>query len=79
MHDGQYTREEYPSHVGWGHSSLHDALAFAALAGVARLAVFHHDPARDDEALCAAVEAAVADTRPPFPVTPAAEGESFTL
>jgi phosphoribosyl 1,2-cyclic phosphodiesterase len=79
VHDAQYTREEYPSHVGWGHSSLHDALAFGALAGVARLALFHHDPARDDDALGAAVEAAVAEMRPSFSVTPAAEGDSFTL
>ena len=79
VHDAQYTREEYPSHVGWGHSSLHDAVAFAALAGVKRLALFHHDPARDDDALSAAVEAALADTRPSFAVTPAAEGDSFVL
>src|SRR5258706_219436 len=59
VHDAQYTREEYPSRVGWGHSSLHDALAFGALAGVKRLALFHHDPARDDDALDAAVEAAL--------------------
>ena len=79
VHDAQYTREEYPSHVGWGHSSLHDAVAFAALAGVKRLALFHHDPARDDDALSAAVEAALADTRPSFTVTAAAEGDSFVL
>jgi len=79
VHDAQYTREEYPSHVGWGHSSLHDAVAFAALADVKRLALFHHDPARDDDALSAALEAAVGDTRPTFAVTPAAEGDSFVL
>ena len=79
VHDAQYTREEYPSHVGWGHSSLHDALAFAALAGVRRLALFHHDPARDDDALTAAAAAALADVRPSFPVTVAAEGDSLEL
>ena len=79
VHDAQYTREEYPSHVGWGHSSLHDAVAFGALARVARLALFHHDPARDDDALGAAVEAALAEMRPSFSVTPAAEGDSITL
>ena len=77
IHDAQYTREEYPGHVGWGHSSLHDALAFAELARVRRLVLFHHDHARDDDALTAAVKAALADTRPSFPVTPAAEGDSF--
>ena len=75
VHDAQYTREEYPKHVGWGHSSVHDALAFAALARVKRLALFHHDPARNDEALSAAVATAVADVRPSFSVAPAAEGD----
>jgi phosphoribosyl 1,2-cyclic phosphodiesterase len=79
LHDAQYTREEYPRHVGWGHSTIHDALAFARLAGVKHLALFHHDPARDDAALDAALAAAVSDTDPDFPVTPAAEGRSFDL
>jgi phosphoribosyl 1,2-cyclic phosphodiesterase len=79
LHDAQYTREEYPQHVGWGHSTIHHALAFAALAGVKRLVPFHHDPDRDDAALEAAVSAAVAEVGPAFPVTPAAEGTGFTL
>jgi len=79
LHDAQYTRAEYPSHVGWGHSSMHDALAFARLAGVARFLPFHHDPGRSDPDLEAAVGAAIADLRPGFPVTPAAEGARFDL
>jgi phosphoribosyl 1,2-cyclic phosphodiesterase len=79
VHDAQYTREEYSSHVGWGHSSLQDALAFGALAGVGHLVLFHHDPARDDDALGAASRAAVTEARPSFPVTLAAEGDSFVL
>jgi ribonuclease BN (tRNA processing enzyme) len=79
LHDAQYTREEYPRHVGWGHSTIHDALAFARLAGVKHLVPFHHDPGREDAALEAAVEAAVRDVRPEFPVTPAAEGARFEL
>jgi phosphoribosyl 1,2-cyclic phosphodiesterase len=79
IHDAQYTREEYPSHVGWGHSTIHDALAFAQLAAVKRLVPFHHDPGREDAALEAAIEAAVQDVHPEFPVTPAAEGARFHL
>ena len=79
LHDAQYTREEYPRHVGWGHSTIHDALAFARLAGVKHLVLFHHDPGREDAALEAAVEAAVRDVLPEFPVTPAAEGARFDL
>ena len=29
IHDCQYTDDEYPDHVGWGHSALTDTLAFA--------------------------------------------------
>ena len=79
LHDAQYTREEYQRSVGWGHSSMHDALAFARLAGVKHFVPFHHDPGRDDVALDAVVAAAVADLRPDFPVTPATEGRSFDL
>ncbi len=79
LHDAQYTREEYLRHAGWGHSTMHDAIAFARLAGVMHLAPFHHDPGRDDAALEAAIAAAVAETKPGFPVTPAAEGRSFDL
>jgi ribonuclease BN (tRNA processing enzyme) len=50
LHDAQYTREEYFRYVGWGHSAMHDALAFARLAGVKHLVPFHHDPGRDDAA-----------------------------
>lgn len=79
FHDAQYTRQEYPRHIGWGHSTIHDALAFAGLAGVKHLVPFHHDPDRDDIALEAAIKTAVADVRPEFRVTPAAEGRGFDL
>ena len=29
IHDCQYTDQEYPAHVGWGHSALSDTLTFA--------------------------------------------------
>lgn len=49
IHDAQYTREEYAARVGWGHSSIDDAVAFAALAGVRHLVLFHYDPSRADD------------------------------
>lgn len=61
IHDAQYTDDEYPSRVGWGHSRAVDALAFARLTAVDRLVTFHHDPAHDDarlDALHAELEAA---------------------
>src|SRR4029450_7181815 len=79
LHDAQYTRAAYPRYVGWGHSTMHDPLAFARLAGVKHLVPFHHDPGRDDAALEAAIRAAARDVRPEFSVTPAAEGTRVEL
>ena len=47
-HDCQYTDDEYPSRIGWGHSRLSDVLAFARLTEARRLLLFHHDPLHDD-------------------------------
>jgi phosphoribosyl 1,2-cyclic phosphodiesterase len=51
VHDAQYSEAEYPSKVGWGHSSLADAVAFANRATVGQLLLFHHDPLHDDREL----------------------------
>jgi phosphoribosyl 1,2-cyclic phosphodiesterase len=51
IHDAQYLDAEYPRYVGWGHCALGDTLTFARRAGVRGLALFHHDPLRDDEQL----------------------------
>ena len=51
IHDAQYTDAEYPAHLGWGHCGLSDAVAFAHRVEADRLALFHHDPGRDDAAL----------------------------
>ncbi len=48
IHDCQYTDEEYPAHVGWGHSGLTDTLTFASRVGAKRLLLFHHDPLHAD-------------------------------
>jgi phosphoribosyl 1,2-cyclic phosphodiesterase len=56
IHDAQYSEEEYPDHVGWGHSSIEHVVTFAQLAGVKRLLLFHHDPHHTDaelDELCA--------------------------
>jgi phosphoribosyl 1,2-cyclic phosphodiesterase len=51
IHDAQYTPEELETHKGWGHSSWKQAVELAQLAGVKRLALFHHDPDHDDDFL----------------------------
>jgi phosphoribosyl 1,2-cyclic phosphodiesterase len=47
--DGQYTDEEYPTHVGWGHSRATTLVDLAVAAECRQLAVFHHDPMQSDK------------------------------
>jgi phosphoribosyl 1,2-cyclic phosphodiesterase len=47
----QYTNEEYPKKVGWGHSSLSNAALLTKLARAKRLVITHHDPNHDDDFL----------------------------
>jgi len=56
IHDAQYTRQEYKSRIGWGHSSVDDVVEIALKARVKRLMLFHHDPAHSDE-MIASMEA----------------------
>ena len=51
IHDCQYTDDEYPEHVGWGHSRLSDTLTFARRVEARRLMLFHHDPLHSDHFL----------------------------
>ena len=51
IHDCQYTDQEYPAHVGWGHSAISDTLTFARRVEARRLLLFHHDPLHSDEFL----------------------------
>lgn len=81
IHDAQYTCDEYhgrrgPSRRGWGHSTWREAVEAAQQAGVGRLALFHHDPQRDDDQLAVIEEQA----RQSFPAVFAArEGEVVAL
>ncbi|OLD58010.1 MAG: hypothetical protein AUI54_00520 [Acidobacteria bacterium 13_1_40CM_2_56_5] len=46
--DSQYTAEELPDHIGWGHSSWEQAVELGIEAGVKRIALYHHDPYHED-------------------------------
>lgn len=46
--DAQYTDEEYPQKVGWGHPRSSTVVDFAVQAGARRLALTHHDPMQSD-------------------------------
>ena len=49
--DTQYTFSESINKLNWGHSSAFVALDIAAMFGVKRIILFHHDPTYDDAKL----------------------------
>jgi phosphoribosyl 1,2-cyclic phosphodiesterase len=51
FHDAQYAEDEYPQRIGWGHTSVADAIAFARHVGARRVLLFHHEPLHDDASL----------------------------
>ncbi|MGE5211693.1 MAG: MBL fold metallo-hydrolase [Acidobacteriota bacterium] len=51
IHDSQYTPEEFAEKRDWGHCTPEYAVWLAGQAGVKHLALFHHDPAHDDDEL----------------------------
>jgi len=79
VHDAQYSLSEYPEHVGWGHSAIDHALAFARLARAKHLVTFHHDPAHDDDDIDRMTHEATAAAPLPCTVTAGAEGAVFEL
>ena len=79
IHDAQYTSDEYNEHVGWGHSSLAQVLAFAGAAGVKRLVTFHHDPSHSDAVLDGLYADARASCQWPLELVPGKEGATFQL
>lgn len=58
IHDSQYTPEEFAMKFNWGHCTVDYAVWFATTAKVRRLALFHHDPTRHDDAIDALAECA---------------------
>jgi ribonuclease BN (tRNA processing enzyme) len=79
IHDSQYTQEMYQDRVGFGHSSLVQALQFAGLAEVRQLVPFHHDPTHGDAMLDQWFERTLDELQPRFLVTPAQEGQEYLI
>jgi phosphoribosyl 1,2-cyclic phosphodiesterase len=51
IHDAQYLPSDMPHKKGWGHSLVDEVLELGRTAGAQMLALHHHDPGRDDDAL----------------------------
>jgi CheY-like chemotaxis protein len=82
IHDSQYTAAEYGKKVGWGHSTMEYVVDVATAAGVKRLALFHHDPLRHDDAVDIVLQATQARQQAwgqPLLVIAASEGATLDL
>ncbi len=79
IHDTEYTDAEYAEHVGWGHSAISHALAFAGATGAKRLVTFHHNPAHTDAELDRLIDTARGSGALPFELIPGTEGMTLAL
>jgi len=80
--DAQYTDEEYPQRIGWGHGSLSSVVSLALEADVRKLLLFHHDPNHDDDLVDQMVKRAqvqVAESGKQMQVEAAREGSEIIL
>ncbi|GGO83513.1 MBL fold metallo-hydrolase [Marinobacterium nitratireducens] len=51
IYDATFNDDDYPNHLGWGHSTWEAGLALCERAGAETLVVFHHAPERTDAEL----------------------------
>jgi phosphoribosyl 1,2-cyclic phosphodiesterase/DNA-binding response OmpR family regulator len=78
IHDAQFTAEEYPAKIGWGHSTVEYVVKLSEYAEVKRVALTHHDPLRDDDAidrLLASIRARLRENASSLDVFAAVEGQ----
>src|SRR5713226_4197968 len=78
IHDAQFTAEEYPAKIGWGHSTVEYVVKLSKYAEVKRVALTHHDPLRDDDAidhLLASIRARLRENASSLEVFAAVEGQ----
>lgn len=80
--DGQYTQDEYPTRVNYGHTSIPLLLETAARAHVQQLAIFHHEPRHTDsdlDKLWATIHTDYLRRDPPMNVFFAREGMTLAV
>ena len=77
IHDAQFLVAERPMADDYAHSTVEDAISLAEMSDVGHLVLFHHGPARTDEALDR-IDAEFG-RRQALRITVAREGESLTL
>jgi phosphoribosyl 1,2-cyclic phosphodiesterase len=76
IHDAQLIGGEFAALAPFGHSAVEYAIGLAEAAGVKKLLLYHHDPARTDDQIDAIVAAHRGNA---IPVEAAAEGTVIDL
>lgn len=82
IHDSQYLAAEYPVKVGWGHSTAEYVIHVCREARAKTVALTHHDPLRDDDAvdrILAEMRRRVEGLQPPLEVLAASEGLALRI
>ena len=74
LHDAQFLDRERPTADNYGHSTVEDSVRLARECGVRHLVLFHHSPARKDDALDE-----IAQMYPPEFVTVATQGDEIAV
>ncbi len=79
IHDAQYTKKEYKTKPGWGHSSVNMAARFCARTGARRLVLFHHDPSHTDAELSKIFQKLGRKEEFDFPIQMAVQGAELEV
>ena len=79
IHDTQYTDAEYETRLGWGHSTVAQAVAFVTAVGARTYVPFHYDPTHGDAELDQMHAAAADALRGICRVIPAREGQTLSV
>ena len=82
IHDSQYTEEEYAKKTGWGHSTAEYVCKVAQYAGVKKVALTHHEPARSDDEIethMRSIKERFASSLPGVEIFAAMEGQTIQL
>lgn len=77
IHDAQYTADEFPERVDFGHSAVDYAVELARRSAAASVMLFHHDPDRTDDEVEAIERSLRGDDGPD--VVAAREGHTLRL
>lgn len=79
IHDAQYSKKEYKTKLGWGHSSFTMAARFCAKTKAKRLVLFHHDPSHTDKQITKMFNKLIRKKKYDFPIEVAVQGQEIEV